>query len=206
MKARQLKIEGAWEFTPQVFQDPRGTLLSPYHEEGFTEAVGRPLFPVAQSSYSLSRRGAVRGIHFTHAPPGMAKYAYCTRGTAIDYVVDTRVGSPTFGTWDSVRLDAENRSSVYLPVGVGHMFMCLEADTTVSYLLSTPYVAAQEHSISPTDPELALSFPEGVDIILSERDRTAPTLAEAKAAGILPDYALSLRLEEELTARVGAAE
>ncbi|MGC5346217.1 dTDP-4-dehydrorhamnose 3,5-epimerase family protein [Streptomyces sp. DT24] len=201
-----MKIEGAWEFTPQIFRDPRGVFLSPYQEQAFTEAIGHPLFPVAQSSYSMSQRGVVRGIHFTHAPPGMAKYAYCSRGSATDYVIDTRLGSPTFGMWDSVQLAPETRRSVYLPVGVGHLFVSLEDDTTVSYLLSTGYVAEQEHSINPTDPDVALRFPESMDIILSDRDRTAPTLAEAKAAGILPDYAESLRLEARLTARTGESE
>ncbi|MGW1075412.1 dTDP-4-dehydrorhamnose 3,5-epimerase family protein [Streptomyces sp. NPDC002537] len=195
MQVRQLKIEGAYEFTPQVFGDPRGVFLSPYQEAVFTEAVGRPLFPVAQSSYSISKRGVVRGIHFTAVPPGMGKYAYCLRGRAVDYIIDTRLGSPTFGMWDSVELDEDNRRSVYLPIGVGHLFVALEDDTTISYLLSTGYVPSQEHAVHPLDPELALPFPEDLELLLSERDRSAPTLAEARAAGILPDYAESLRLE-----------
>lgn len=196
MQVRQLKIEGAYEFTPRVFGDTRGHFVSPYQEDVFEEAVGRPLFPVVQSSYSVSRRGVVRGIHFTAVPPGMGKYTYCSRGRAVDYVVDTRLGSPTFGMWDSVELDEFDRRSVYLPIGVGHLFVALEDDTTISYMLSTGYVPSREHSVHPLDPELALPFPEGMELLLSERDRSAPTLAEARAAGILPDYAESLRLEE----------
>ncbi|MEK9523728.1 dTDP-4-dehydrorhamnose 3,5-epimerase family protein [Streptomyces sp. NPDC087908] len=200
MQVRELKIEGAYEFTPQVFGDPRGVFLSPYQEDVFTEALGRPLYPVVQSSYSVSKRGVVRGIHFTAVPPGMGKYAYCTRGRALDFIVDTRVGSPTFGMWDSVELDPVDCRSVHIPIGVGHLFVALEDDTTISYLLSTGYEPQREHAIHPLDPELGLPFPDGLDLLLSERDRTAPTLAEAGELGILPGFEESLRLD----ARSGA--
>ncbi|MGW2302744.1 dTDP-4-dehydrorhamnose 3,5-epimerase family protein [Streptomyces sp. NPDC001809] len=200
MQVRELKIEGAYEFTPRVFGDPRGVFLSPYQEDVFTEALGRPLYPVVQSSYSVSKRGVVRGIHFTAVPPGMGKYAYCTRGRALDFIVDTRVGSPTFGMWDSVELDPVGCRSVHIPIGVGHLFVALEDDTTISYLLSTGYEPQREHAIHPLDPELGLPFPDGLDLLLSERDRTAPTLAEAGELGILPGFEESLRLD----ARSGA--
>ncbi|MER7406708.1 dTDP-4-dehydrorhamnose 3,5-epimerase family protein [Streptomyces sp. NPDC000070] len=193
--ARALKVEGAHEFTPEVFLDHRGRFLSPYQEETFTATVGRPLFRVAQSSCSLSRRGVVRGIHYTATPPGMAKYAFCVRGAALDVVVDTRVGSPTFGQWDSVVLDDRDHRSVHLPVGVGHLFVALEDNTTVMYLLSTEYAAEREHALSPLDPALGLPIPDGPDLILSDRDKEAPTLAEAEAAGLLPQYADCLRLD-----------
>ncbi|MBA6437037.1 dTDP-4-dehydrorhamnose 3,5-epimerase family protein [Streptomyces sp. GMR22] len=195
MQVSELKIEGGLVFTPEVFRDDRGHFLSPYQETAFTQAVGRSLFPVRQASYSLSRRGVVRGIHFTATPPGMAKYAYCTRGRAIDYVVDLRIGSPTFGIWDSVCLDHQEFRSVYLPVGVGHLFVSLEENTAVSYLLSAQYAPERERAVSPLDPELALPFPPELDLLLSERDRQAPTLAQAQAAGLLPSYAESRRCE-----------
>lgn len=189
MQARELMVEGAYEFTPEVFRDNRGFFLSPYQERVFVEAVGNPLFPMAQCSYSKSRRGVVRGIHFTATPPGMAKYAYCSQGSALDFVVDTRVGSPTFGLWDSVVLDQRDFRSIYLPVGVGHLFIALEADTIISYLLSTSYAAEHEFAVSPLDPDLGLPIREDLTPVLSERDRLAPTMADAEKAGILPNYA-----------------
>ncbi|MFI2242274.1 dTDP-4-dehydrorhamnose 3,5-epimerase family protein [Streptomyces chrestomyceticus] len=197
MRVSELKVEGAYVFTPDVFHDDRGYFLSPHQESDFTAATGHPLFPVRQASYSRSKRGVVRGIHYTATPPGMAKYAYCTQGRALDYVVDLREGSPTFGRWDSVVLDQQDFRSVYLPVGVGHLFLSLEAGTAVSYLLSAQYVAEREHAVSPLDPELALVFPAGLELRLSDRDRQAPTLAQARAAGRLPGYAASRRYEAE---------
>lgn len=196
---RSLRIEGAVEFTPQVFTDDRGWFASPFQGAGFGPATGFPSrFPVAQASVNTSRRGVLRGLHWTAAPPGMAKYACCVRGAALDIVVDVRVGSPTFGLWDAVRLDDRDLRGVYFPVGVGHAFVALEDDTVMSYILSTEYVAENERAIHPLDPELGLPVPDGLEIVLSERDRVAVTLREAGEQGLLPDYDECRRLDDEL--------
>lgn len=198
MKVRTLNVEGALEFTPPIHTDNRGRFVSPFQGPAFEGATGFAMFPVAQTSLSVSNRGVLRGVHFTTAPPGMAKYAYCIRGAALDIVVDIRVGSPTFGAWDTVQLDERDVRAVYLPVGVGHAFLALEDDTVISYLLSASYVAENEQAISPLDPELGLSLPAGVEFILSERDRAAVTLEEAGGRGMLPRYDRCRRLDDEL--------
>ncbi|MFF8466906.1 dTDP-4-dehydrorhamnose 3,5-epimerase family protein [Streptomyces griseus] len=186
MDARKMTIEGAVEFTPAVFPDDRGDFLSSYQESDFRTATGTSLFPVAQASFSRSRSGVMRGVHYTATPPGCEKYVTCPRGSALDVVVDLRVGSPTFGTWDSVVLDQETHRAVYLPQGVGHLFLALEDDTVMSYLLSREYVPGNERAISPFDPRLALPVPGPSDVMISRRDREAPLLAEALRAGLLP--------------------
>ncbi|MEV7008643.1 dTDP-4-dehydrorhamnose 3,5-epimerase [Streptosporangium sp. NPDC051022] len=196
MKSRRLAVEGAFEFTPNVFPDERGLFVSPFQEAALVEALGHPLFPVAQSNHSKSRRGVIRGIHFTVTPPGTAKYVYCANGSAIDIVVDIRVGSPTFGRWDSVLLDQKAFRAMYFPPGVGHAFIALEDDTVMSYMLSEPYVAENELALTPFDPAIGLEIPEGLETIQSERDTAAPTLAEARAAGLLPEYDKCLRIED----------
>ncbi|OLF17183.1 dTDP-4-dehydrorhamnose 3,5-epimerase family protein [Actinophytocola xanthii] len=196
MRVRPLRIEGAFEFTPERFPDSRGYFTSPFQEEAFAAAVGRPLFPVRQASHNLSRRpGVLRGIHYTATPPGGAKYVYCPRGKVIDFQVDLRVGSPTFGMSDSVVLDEAEGRSVYCPVGVGHGSVVLEADSMVVYLLSQVYVAANELAVSPLDPALALPLPPGLEPLMSERDAAALTLAESRERGMLPDYATCLELD-----------
>jgi 5-epimerase len=198
MYARALKVEGAVEFTPRVFTDDRGIFVSPFQEEAFVEALGHPLFPVAQTNHSRSRRGVVRGAHFTLTPPGIGKYVYCARGRTIDFVVDIRVGSPTFGQFDKVLLDQEDFRAVYLPVGVAHAFAAIEDYTVVSYMLSDGYVEANEKAVNVLDPALNLPLPTDTERILSDRDRTAPTLQEARRLGMLPDYAQCKKLEHEL--------
>ncbi|MBU7600849.1 dTDP-4-dehydrorhamnose 3,5-epimerase family protein [Streptomyces sp. P38-E01] len=196
MEARPLAVEGAIEFTPRVFPDARGQFLSPYQEEAFTRAHGSPLFPVAQTNHSVSRQGVVRGVHYTLTPPGTAKYVYCARGSALDIVVDIRVGSPTFGRCDSVLMDQQHHRASYIPVGFGHAFVALEDDTVMSYMLSDSYVPANELALDFLDPALNLPLPSGVEPVLSDRDRAAPTLEEARERGLLPEYDHCLRIEK----------
>ncbi|RSN30110.1 dTDP-4-dehydrorhamnose 3,5-epimerase [Amycolatopsis sp. WAC 04169] len=199
MQARELAVEGAIEFTPEVFPDDRGLFLSPFQEEAFTEAHGGPLFRTVQTNHSSSKRGVVRGIHYTTTPPGTAKYVYCASGQALDIVVDLRVGSPTFGKWDAVLLDQRDHRAMYFPVGVGHAFVALEDDTVMWYLLSTAYDPKNELALSVLDPALGLPVDPGVEPILSERDQVAITLAEAERQGLLPDYATCVEIERRLS-------
>jgi epimerase EvaD len=188
VRIRELSVEGAFEVTPTPASDDRGLFVSPFQETPFVQATGRRLFTVAQTNHSRSRRGVVRGVHFTVTPPGCAKYVYCPHGSAIDIVVDIRVDSPTFGRWDAVRTDPEHFRAVYFPVGVGHAFIALQDDTVMSYMISGEYVPANELALSVLDPELGLPLPAGLTPILSARDRVAPTLAEAGERGLLPHY------------------
>lgn len=199
MKARHLTVAGAVEFTPDTFADERGVFAAPFQETAFREAVGHPL-RLAQSNHSVSRRGTIRGLHFADVPPGQAKYIYCPRGELLDVVVDLRVGSPTFGQWDSVRLDAVEYRALYLAEGLGHAFIALADDTVMSYLCSAGYNPGAEHGVHPLDPALALPWPAEIEPILSPKDAAAPTLAEAVATGLLPTYAGCQARYEQLRA------
>ncbi len=188
MYARKLNIEGVVEFSPEVHRDERGTFASPFTQDAFAEHVGKRAFSVTQLSYSTSRRGTVRGIHFTRCPPGKAKFVSCLAGEAQDFVVDLRRGSPTFGRWDTTLLSGTTMGALYVPVGVGHGFAALHDGTLISYMITGDYVPADEIALSPLDPELALPLPEGLELRLSERDRVAPTLKELDEQGLLPGY------------------
>ncbi|MGW4058429.1 dTDP-4-dehydrorhamnose 3,5-epimerase [Amycolatopsis sp. NPDC004747] len=188
MQFRRLSVPDAYEFSPRAFPDDRGLFVAPFQEEAFREAVGHPL-RLGQSNHSVSRRGTIRGIHFADTPPGQAKYVYCPRGSLLDVVVDIRVGSPTFGQWDAVVLDSREFRAMYLAEGLGHGFVALEDDTVMTYFCSEPYNPAGEHGITPLDPALDLPWPADIEQVLSGKDRTAPTLAEAEQQGLLPVYA-----------------
>ncbi len=188
MEVRPLRIEGAWEATPVVHGDHRGAFLESFRADVLAEHVGHRL-EVVQTNVSVSSRGTVRGIHFADVPPSQAKYVTCLAGAFLDYVVDLRVGSPTFGQWDSVLLDTVDRRAVYLSEGLGHAIVALEDASTVMYLVSAPYDPGREHGIHPLDPEVGLHLPEGMTPILSAKDTEAPTLREAAASGLLPRYA-----------------
>ncbi|MDR7301260.1 dTDP-4-dehydrorhamnose 3,5-epimerase family protein [Haloactinomyces albus] len=202
MQARQLELIGAFEFIPKSFPDHRGLFVAPFQEAVFAEAVGHELH-VAQTNHSVSARNVIRGVHFADVPPGQAKYVYCPRGAILDVVVDVRIGSPTFGRWETVRLDSTEYRALYLAEGLGHAFAALSDDTVLTYLCSTAYNPAAEHGIDPRDPELGLPWSElGGDPILSAKDRDAPSLAEAADAGLLPRYADCLARYEHLRTQV----
>jgi dTDP-4-dehydrorhamnose 3,5-epimerase len=196
MKIRPLSIAGAWEITPVQYADPRGLFLEWYKADALAAEVGHPL-DLAQGNLSVSARGVLRGIHFADVPPSQAKYVMCVRGAGLDVVVDIRVGSPTFGQWDAVRLDDVDRRAVYLSEGLGHAFCALTDDTTLVYSCSAGYNPGREHGINPLDPELGIDWPVE-NPVLSEKDAAAPTLAQARAAGLLPDYAACVAFTESL--------
>ncbi|MDI6101745.1 dTDP-4-dehydrorhamnose 3,5-epimerase [Actinoplanes sp. NEAU-A12] len=186
MRIRPLSIEGAFEITPAQHGDDRGRFLEWYRFDRLAEAVGRPL-DLAQANLSTSAAGVVRGVHFADVPPGQAKYVTCVSGAVLDVIVDLRVGSPTFGSWEGVRLDDEDRRAVYLTEGLGHAFCSLTEGATVAYLCSTTYRPGHEHGVHPLDPDLGIAWPVA-EPVLSAKDAAAPTLAEAGAKGLLPDY------------------
>ena len=188
MQIRELSIPDSYEITPIQRTDDRGVFLEWYRFDLLAEAVGHPL-NLRQANTSVSKKGVVRGIHFADVPPGQAKYVTVTHGAVIDFVIDIRVGSPTFGQWDSVRLDTVDRKAIYLSEGLGHAFVALTEDATVSYLVSDTYNASAEHGINPLDSQIALIFPhEAGELSLSPKDTDAPSLADAADQGLLPTW------------------
>ena len=197
MDIRALSIEGAWEITPRQFRDDRGVFLESFRADHLAQHVGHRL-QIQQTNTSVSSRGTVRGVHFADVPPSQAKYVTAVSGSFIDFIIDIRTDSPTFGRWDSVLLDTVDRRAVYLSEGLGHAICALEDDSTVTYLCSSVYAPDREHGIHPLDPELALAFPDGLEPLLSPKDAASPTLAAAREQGLLPRYADCLALREEL--------
>jgi epimerase EvaD len=195
MEYRALRVQGAFEFVPDAFPDGRGRFTAPFQESVFTDAVGHRFPEVRQVNCSTSRRHVLRGVHFTRTPPGVTKYVYCAHGKALDIVVDLRVGSPTFMAWDAVTVDADRPSAVYFPIGVGHAFLALSDGTVMSYLVSGEYVADHEHAVSALDPVLGLPVLKESELVVSARDREAPTVAEAEGLGLLPCYEECLEIE-----------
>lgn len=191
MDVRELKIQGAWEFTPKQFPDDRGTFLEAFKASIFEEATGRKL-DVQQVNTSVSAAGVVRGIHFSDVPPSQAKYVTCTKGAILDVAIDIRVGSPTFGKWDAAILDDRERKALFISEGLGHAFMALEDGSTVTYLCSTPYAPGREHGINPLDPQIGIEWPTSdraghpITPLLSPKDLDAPGLTEAAESGLLP--------------------
>ena len=183
-----ISIPGAWAFAPAVHRDDRGSFLEWFRAGELSGSLG--YWPqTAQANCSVSRRGVIRGVHFASVPPGQAKYVTCVSGAVLDVIVDIRVGSPSYGRWEAVRLDDTGRRAVFLSAGLGHAFMALSDEATVIYLCSTPYTPGREHGVYPLDPDIGIEWPADTDPVLSAKDAEAPTLEQARGAGLLPVYA-----------------
>lgn len=197
MQIRELSIPDAYEITPRQFGDDRGVFLEWYRFDRLEEVRGHAL-SLRQANTSRSARGVVRGIHYASVPPSQAKYVTCMSGAVLDVVVDIRVGSPTFGRWEAVRLDDQDRTALYISEGLGHAFIALTDGAIVSYLCSEVYSPTREHGIQPLDPTIGITWPDDVQPLLSPKDEAAASLADAQEEGLLPTYDACRAFYDEL--------
>jgi dTDP-4-dehydrorhamnose 3,5-epimerase len=186
MKAHPLKISGSWKIEFQKFDDNRGFFYESFKEEDFKNQIGRNL-NIKQTNTSSSSKGSVRGIHYALVPPSQAKLVQCQRGSIKDYVIDIRVGSPTFGQFEEIELNEKSASAVFIEEGLAHAFVALENQTVVTYFVTEKYNPEREKGINPFDKTLNVIWPD-VDLILSEKDKQAISLEEAKSQGLLPTF------------------
>jgi dTDP-4-dehydrorhamnose 3,5-epimerase len=169
------RLDGLVLLEPDVHGDARGFFVETYRSAAWSDH-GVPSEWV-QDNHSRSRRGTVRGMHFS-LPPGQAKLVRCARGSIWDVVVDLRRGSPTFGQWEGVDLDDETHRQLYVPVGFAHGFCVRSEIADVAYKCSDYYDPALERGFAFDDPEVGIPWPEDVELLVSARDREAPRLSE----------------------------
>jgi dTDP-4-dehydrorhamnose 3,5-epimerase len=181
-----LAIAGAYSIANTPHRDDRGEFVEWFRADLLQASTGLN-FHTLQANLSVSEKGTVRGIHYADVPPGQAKYVMCVAGAIRDFVIDIRIGSPTFGQWAHFDLDATSRNAVVLDVGLGHAFVALEPHTVVTYLVTDVYKPHAEHAINPLDSDVALEFPlPAAELLLSPKDQAAPSLAQAMQDGKLP--------------------
>lgn len=173
------RLDGPLLLAPVVYGDARGFFQETYRRSIF-EAFGVN-DEFVQDNHSRSRRGIVRGMHFQ---PGMAKLVRCARGAILDVIVDLRRGSTTFGQWEGFELSDENHRLLYCPNGFAHGFCVLSDVADVVYKTSTYYAPELEAGFAHDDPEVAIAWPDQLELMPSARDARAPRLAEI--AGELP--------------------
>lgn len=175
MELTPLGIEGAWLAESPVWHDSRGYFSEWYRADDVKTATGFS-FNTNQANLSLSNICVVRGIHFSRAKQGQAKWISCMSGEILDIVVDIRRESSTFGKWISVPLAAGTGRSILIASGLGHGFISMKNETVVSYLLTSNYSPEEEYALNPLDPELNIDWGfEKSLLILSEKDLKAPS-------------------------------
>ena len=188
MKFNQFAIDGAWLAESDVHADNRGNFSEWFKKFEIEKATGFN-FEVAQANISTSHKGVLRGIHYSLAEIGQAKWVTCVSGSILDVIVDIREGSPTYGKYETIKLEPKLGKSVLIGPGIGHGFIALEDSSSVAYLLSSQYSPADEYGINPFDIEIKINW--GVEIAeatLSDKDKNAPSLETQKATGKLPKY------------------
>jgi dTDP-4-dehydrorhamnose 3,5-epimerase len=179
MKSLPTRLDGSLLLAPAVYRDDRGFFCETFRDSAFAElGVSEPM---VQDNHSRSSYGVVRGIHF-QIGEGCSKLVRCARGAIWDVLVDLRRGSPTYGSWEGFDLTDENMHVLYAPVGFGHGFCVRSEVADVCYKQSSYYSAEVERGIAYDDAQIAIDWPIPVaQRIVSERDATAPSLAQVAA-------------------------
>ena len=186
MKLTPLGIGGAWLAESPVWSDDRGFFREWFKVEDVESATGRH-FGIEQANISMSSIGTLRGIHYSIAPRGQAKWITCVTGSIKDVIVDIRPSSETFGNWVEVELKGDSGKAVFISEELGHGFVALEDHTSVAYLVSTPFSPSEEFEINPLDEKIGVNWGMNLsELKISEKDKNAPTLAERLFEGKLP--------------------
>lgn len=191
MEFTELNVEGACLVKPKRFSDDRGYFQENFKLSKLEELFGFT-FKVKQVNQSLSGAGVVRGIHWADVPPGQRKYVTVQSGAILDFVVDLRTSSPTFGRWDFAELSAENGFAMLIGNGLGHAFLALQDNTVVTYLCTEEYAPTRERSLNPLDTRIGIDFSglaqeRGIEkLVVSPKDAEAESLDWFEAQGLLP--------------------
>lgn len=168
------KLDGVVLIEPEVHGDSRGFMVETFRRDAWAELGIEVEF--VQHNHSRSVKDTLRGLHF-QTEPGQAKLVRCPRGSIFDVAVDLRRDSPTYGKWEGQVLDDEAHRQLFVPAGFAHGFAVLSETADVAYLLSSTYDPATEAGIAWDDPEVGVEWPVA-DPLLSDRDKSAPALAE----------------------------
>lgn len=172
MRFEELSLRGAYLIDIEPRRDERGFFARVFCKEEFAKAGLVASFAQESISYN-ARRGTVRGMHFQASPREETKLVRCIAGAVYDVIVDLRKESPTYLRWIGVRLDAENRSALYIPKGFAHGFQTLMDATELLYAIDVAYVPGAERGVRSNDPAINVTWPEPVTLV-SERDRSYP--------------------------------
>lgn len=165
--------------TPEAFPDKRGFFMETYSERDYKEAGINDKF--VQDSQSNSIKGVLRGLHFQLPPHPSSKLVRCLSGEIWDVVVDLRPLSPTFKQWQGFELSAENRTSIYVPIGFAHGFYVKSDKANVAYKVNEFFYKECDSGIRWDDPGIGILWPSS-NPILSEKDKNLKFLKDLTAS------------------------
>ncbi len=173
------EIEGLKIITPAVYGDDRGYFMETYNYQDFAAAGITETF--VQDNQSASKKGVLRGLHFQKQFP-QDKLVRVISGEVYDVAVDLRPDSPTFGRWHGELLSAENKKQFFIPKNFAHGFLVLSDFAEFCYKCTDFYHPNDEGGLLFKDPQIGVAWPipEGMELILSEKDTKWGGLAAYK--------------------------
>ena len=179
MEIIKTNIEGVVVIEPRIFEDERGYFFESFSEREFAEKVCACHF--VQDNEVKSSYGVVRGLHFQQPPHAQSKLVRVAKGKILDVAVDIRKDSPTFGKYVTLELSSDNHRQVFIPQGFAHGYAVLSDEAVVEYKCDNYYAPESEGAIAWNDSELAIDWQIPAEmVILSEKDKCHPSLAECK--------------------------
>lgn len=179
MKATATQIPDVIVIEPRIFSDNRGYFFESFNSGRFNELTGLDV-AFAQDNQSFSQKGVVRGLHYQLPPKSQGKLVRVIQGEIFDVAVDLRRSSPQFGKWVCEILSSENRKQLWIPAGFAHGFQVISDTAEVLYKTTDYWSAEHERAIRWDDPTIAIEWPLKEAPVISDKDRSAPSLKEAE--------------------------
>ena len=177
MNISETMIKGIYVIEPEIYEDERGFLFECFSEKKLME-VGIAFKCVQENHICSIKKGVLRGIHFQNHPYAQAKFLRCLRGSVLDYAIDLRKNSPTYMQYVSKEISKENKKIIFIPKGFGHAIVSLTDISEIQYKTDNFYSPKHDRSIRYDDEQLNIQWPFK-EVILSEKDKTAPRLGES---------------------------
>ena len=178
MKIKETKIKGCYLLSPEVYYDQRGSFVETYNKKEFEKCMGQQI-DFVQDNQSISKKGALRGLHFQKGKYSQAKLVRVVKGEVLDVVVDLRSESATYGEHFKIKLTENDYKMLFIPKGLAHGFLSLSNETIFTYKCDEYYNRQAEGGIVYNDSELNIDWElDPNELIISEKDRHLPTFKE----------------------------
>lgn len=178
MKIKETKIKGCYLLSPEVYYDQRGSFVETYNKKEFEKCMGQQI-DFVQDNQSISKKGALRGLHFQKGKFSQAKLVRVVKGEVLDVVVDLRSESATYGEHFKIKLTENDYKMLFIPKGLAHGFLSLSNETIFTYKCDEYYNRQAEGGIVYNDSELNIDWElDPNELIISEKDRHLPTFKE----------------------------
>lgn len=162
-------IKGVWIIEPKRFGDKRGYFSEVFKQADFEDHIGHVDF--VQDNESFSSKGVLRGLHFQRGEWSQAKLVRVSQGNVLDVVVDLRHGSPTWGKYLAVELNADTGRQLFIPRGFAHGFVVLSDVAQFQYKVDNLYAPQSEATLRYDDPAIGIDWCiDPADMILSDKD------------------------------------